>query len=68
MRYIKDGQGQTLRGFDTVVIALGTQSNNGLSEKLKGSSIPTFVIGDAKEPRKAVQAIAEGSEIGRTIL
>lgn len=69
VRYIKDvdDQGQTLRGIDTIVIAVGTKSNNSLCEKLKGSSIPTFVIGDAKEPRKAVEAIAEGSEIGRSI-
>jgi hypothetical protein len=36
-------------------------------EEIKGKSIPTFVIGDAKDPRKAVQAIAEGAEIGRNI-
>jgi NADPH-dependent 2,4-dienoyl-CoA reductase/sulfur reductase-like enzyme len=67
VKYTKDGQDQTLRGFDTIVIAMGTQSNNGLSEKLKGSVIPIFIIGDAKEPRKAFEAIAEGSEIGRSI-
>jgi hypothetical protein len=58
---------KTLRGFDTIVLATGTKRNNHLMEEIKGKSIPTFVIGDAKDPRKAVQAIAEGAEIGRNI-
>jgi hypothetical protein len=26
-----------------------------------------FIVGDAKEPQRALEAIAEGAEIGRTI-
>lgn len=62
--YVKDGQEETHRGIDTVVLATGTRSNNLLSEELKTSSTPIFVIGDAKQPRKTIEAIAEGAEIG----
>jgi NADH dehydrogenase FAD-containing subunit len=65
--YLHNGTEKTLRGFDTIVLATGTKRNNSLVEEMKEKSIPTFVIGDAKEPRKAVQAIAEGAEIGRSI-
>lgn len=67
VKYVKDGQDKTLRGIDTVVLATGTRANNVLSEELKGTSIQTFVIGDAKRPRKAIEAIAEGAEVGWSI-
>jgi len=62
--YVKDGQEETHRGIDTIVLATGTRSNNLLSEELKTSSAQILVIGDAKQPRKAIEAIAEGAEIG----
>jgi 2,4-dienoyl-CoA reductase-like NADH-dependent reductase (Old Yellow Enzyme family)/thioredoxin reductase len=65
--YLHDGKSKILRGIDTIVLATGTRLNNILVEEIKGKAIPTFVIGDAKDPRKAVQAIAEGAEIGRKI-
>jgi 2,4-dienoyl-CoA reductase-like NADH-dependent reductase (Old Yellow Enzyme family)/thioredoxin reductase len=67
VRYCIDGKGATLRGFNTIVLALGTTPNNKLSEKLKNRPFPVYVIGDAKEPRKSREAIAEGWEIGRSI-
>jgi thioredoxin reductase len=65
--YLHNETEKALRGFDTIVLATGTKRNNLLMEEIKGKSIPTFVIGDAKDPRKAVEAIAEGAEIGRNI-
>ena len=53
--------------MDTIVLAMGTRPNTVLRDKLQGSSIAIFVIGDAKVPRKAVDAIAEGSEVGRLV-
>ncbi len=67
VKYLKDGREEVLRGINTIVLALGTEAENGLAEKLKGGSIQTFVIGDAQQPRSALEAIAEGSEIGRRI-
>ena len=46
---------------------MGTQSVDELSKKIKGRVAEVYVIGDAQEPRKALEAIAEGAEIGRKI-
>jgi pyruvate/2-oxoglutarate dehydrogenase complex dihydrolipoamide dehydrogenase (E3) component len=67
VNYLHNGKAETLRGIDTVVLATGTRPNNALMEGIRGKSIPIFMIGDAKEPRKTPAAIAEGAEIGRKI-
>jgi 2,4-dienoyl-CoA reductase-like NADH-dependent reductase (Old Yellow Enzyme family)/thioredoxin reductase len=67
VKYIKGGREEILQNVNHIVLAMGTKSNNSLMETLKGSGMTTFVIGDAKEPRKALEAIAEGSEIARKI-
>jgi len=53
--------------MDTVVLALGAKPLDELSQRIIGKVAEVYVIGDAKEPRKALQAIAEGAEIARTI-
>ncbi len=45
---------------DTVVIATGAKANNKLYEELKGKIKELRIIGDAKRPRKAIEALAEG--------
>jgi NADPH-dependent 2,4-dienoyl-CoA reductase/sulfur reductase-like enzyme len=50
---------------ETVVIAVGVRANRALPDALAGSDMEIFVIGDAVEPRKALEAIYEGFEIGR---
>lgn len=65
--YVKDGRIERLRGMDTIVLATGTRSNVRLLEELGKRKVEVFVIGDAKSPRNAVHAIAEGAEIGRQI-
>lgn len=65
VKYLKEGREETLRGMDHIVLAMGAKSENALSEKIAG--IPTLIIGDAKHPRTALEAIAEGWEIGRKI-
>jgi NADH dehydrogenase FAD-containing subunit len=67
VKYLKGGKEETLRGFNCIVCALGAVSNNQLGTALKGASFPVHVIGDAKEPRKSKEAIAEGWEIGRSL-
>ncbi|MBM3133450.1 MAG: hypothetical protein FJZ95_10550, partial [Chloroflexi bacterium] len=63
----RNGQKETLRGVDLIVLARGLKSADTLSEKLKGIVAEVHVIGDAREPRQAVEAIAEGSQIGRKL-
>ncbi len=64
---IKDGQEETIRGMDFIILACGTESVDELSAKLKDKVPEVYVIGDAKEPRKALEAIAEAAEIAREI-
>jgi 2,4-dienoyl-CoA reductase (NADPH2) len=54
-------------GADTVVIAAGARSENRLCEELKGRVRELYLIGDAKSPRKALEAVAEGFEAGTTV-
>jgi 2,4-dienoyl-CoA reductase (NADPH2) len=62
----RDGKDLFLKG-DTVVIAAGSRSDNRLYEELQGSVAEVHVMGDAKSPRKALEAVAEGFEAGRSI-
>jgi 2,4-dienoyl-CoA reductase (NADPH2) len=52
---------------DTVVIAAGAKATNALYEKLKGRAPEVYLIGDAKTPRKALEAVAEGMAVGRIV-
>ncbi len=51
----------------TVILALGARSNNGLESYLKESNIPHSIVGDAKTPRRFIEAIHEGARAGREI-
>ena len=62
----KDGSRELNEG-DTIVVATGTKSENKLFEALKEKVSEIFIIGDAKEPRKALDAIHEGAAIARGI-
>ncbi|WP_213996824.1 FAD-dependent oxidoreductase [Tepidanaerobacter syntrophicus] len=53
---------KTLSGFDTIIIAVGTSPVNELAEAIEGVVDEVYVVGDAKKPRKALEAIAEGYE------
>ncbi len=46
-------------GADTVVLAMGVESNKALVKELEGK-VPLKVIGDAENPRNALEAIREG--------
>jgi len=62
----RDGKDLFLKG-DTVVIAAGARPDNRLYEELKGRVAEVHLIGDAKSPRKVLEAVAEGFEAGRTL-
>ena len=63
----RDGQDEVIQDIDTMILALGTRSVDDLSEKIKDSVAEVYVIGDAKVPRRALEAIAEGSVVGHKI-
>ncbi len=63
---VKD-QKRDLLPADSVVIATGAKPENGLASEL-GDLVPEFyTIGDAKEPRNALEAIEEGFLAGLKI-
>jgi len=73
-RFVKDGvilerngKEETLSGFDTIVLATGIAPVNEFALKIRGRVKEIYVIGDAKQPRKALDAIAEAAEIGRKL-
>jgi thioredoxin reductase len=59
----KDGKEISLTGFDTIIIAVGAKSVNNLKQELDGKVPELYVIGDALEPRKAIEAIEEGASV-----
>ena len=63
----RDGREETIAGVNTIILALGTASQNELAREIEGKVSEVFVIGDAQTPGKAMEAIAAGAEIGRRI-
>lgn len=57
---IVDGKETAFKDFDSVIIALGACSNDALALEIKNSVPEIHIIGDALQPRKALEAIAEG--------
>lgn len=62
----RDGKEETIIA-DSVVLALGINPVNRLAEQLKGKVPELHLIGDAKEPRKVINAVYEGSVAARRI-
>ncbi len=62
-----DGKKSRLDGFDTIVLALGTQSVNNLKGQLEKKISELYVIGDALAPRLAINAIEEGARVALEI-
>lgn len=63
----QDGERIEIGHIDTVIMAVGSKSHNPLQEYLESTEIPYHIIGDALQPRKALEAIWEGNQIGRAI-
>lgn len=64
----KDGKNNEI-ACDYVVLSVGSQPNDydKIKSYFEGENIPYYVIGDAKKPRKALDAIAEAADIARRI-
>jgi NADH dehydrogenase FAD-containing subunit len=61
-----DGSESAVTGIDTVVLAMGAEPVDTLGNEINKDR-EVYVIGDAKCPRTALEAVAEASEIGRQI-
>jgi hypothetical protein len=65
---VKDGnEERSIGGISKIILAMGLDSVDDLSEKIGGRVAEVHVIGDAKQPRKALEAIAEAAEVARAI-
>jgi len=64
---VRNGQEEAIGGMDHIVLACGTRSVDRLRDELAGKAPEIHVIGDAKSPRRALEAIAEGAAAGRAI-
>ena len=63
----RDGQRETIRGVERVVLCMGTRSVNELAAKIRDQVGEVHVIGDAKQARSLCEAIAEGREAAMAI-
>jgi 2-enoate reductase len=57
--YVKDG-GEETAEVETVVVAVGGQPLDGLYQALQDQVMDLHVIGDARTPRKIMEAVREG--------
>ncbi|MFB3814419.1 MAG: FAD-dependent oxidoreductase [Terriglobales bacterium] len=65
--YTKNGSEYAIRGVSNVILAVGGKSFDPLSQELSGKVPELYVIGDAKQVRRAADAIEEGTRIARQI-
>jgi len=63
----RDGVEQTLHGFDTIILAVGSKSYNPLEEPLKKTGKKIHVIGDAAKTGNITDAVYQGAKLGISI-
>lgn len=63
----KEGTEQTLKEFDSIVLAVGAKSYNPLEEIMKEAGKKTYVIGDANKAGDITDAIYQGAKLGLSI-
>jgi 2-enoate reductase len=52
---------------ETIVLASGLKSEDGLYQALSGKIVELYAIGDCREPRNIMGAIWDGYEVARAI-
>jgi len=63
----KNERQELLYGINTIVLAVGSKSNDEIAQNIKEEVKRVFVIGDAAEPTGAMEAVFEGWEAARQI-
>jgi 2,4-dienoyl-CoA reductase-like NADH-dependent reductase (Old Yellow Enzyme family) len=65
---VEDASGtRKIDGFDTIVLAVGSKPDDRIARSLKGKVPELYVVGDASEPREALEAVYEGEEVALKI-
>ncbi|MGQ9654703.1 MAG: oxidoreductase [Thermodesulfobacteriota bacterium] len=57
------GREESIPGVDWIVMAVGSRPLDDLSHRIRGMVPEVYVIGDAKRPRKILDATTEGAEV-----
>lgn len=65
--YEKDNKTFQINNIDNFILAIGARSVNTLSDRLNGSVKTIIIVGDAKQVRKATDAVQEGYFAGLTV-
>ncbi|HGS9867127.1 TPA: FAD-dependent oxidoreductase [Clostridioides difficile] len=64
---LTDGTEHDLKGFDSVVLAMGSRNYDPLSEVIKEVVKETYIVGDAVKARRALDATKEAFEVALNI-
>ena len=64
---IEKAQGRDLLHADSVVVGAGSVRENRLMSEIEALILEVYIIGDAKEPQNALEAIKEGFLTGLKI-
>jgi 2,4-dienoyl-CoA reductase (NADPH2) len=62
----RNGSSKLVQG-DSVVLAVGMKCENRLAKELEGKVPELYVVGDAAEPRRIIDAVQEGFSVAREI-
>ena len=61
---VEDASGvRKIDGFDLIVLAVGSIPDDRIAKSLEGKVPQLYVIGDASQPREALEAVYEGEEV-----
>ena len=67
VRSVWGGQPRVIEGVDTVVISMLRSPNDALYRALEGRVAALHRVGDALAPRRPIQSMYEGEELGRAL-
>lgn len=62
-----NGNVDILHGYDNIVIAMGSKSENELYDRIKAVVPEAYLIGDARQPRKIMEALGDALEVALII-
>ncbi len=63
----KEGKEQTLTGFDSIILAVGTKSYNPLEKPMQETGKKIHIIGDANKAGNITDAIYQAAKLGVSI-
>lgn len=65
--FMRKARKEVIANIDQIILALGARPVSNFLHEIKNKVAEVYVIGDARDPRRILNAIAEGSKIAREI-